>query len=221
MGPEATSSEPTTLTSDRASPPSGTNDPPSASPHLSAPTTSARGNSTCAEASYALTARSAPRLADRGATTTHPRLIASRHTPPCCVRRIYKKRSSSVSYACRRKGPPPSQCCSNSIETSLPGNEGLQCNMWLGRIQGGSLSGGGSAGAVEPRLRATKRVDCGRFRRGFLVCCPRGPASRARETNSDQFHARRGPFFSERKAVFATVGRRMVRAARAMERRSK
>ena len=87
-------------------------------------------------------------------------------------------------------------------------------------LQGGSLSGGGSAGAVEPRLRATKRVDCGRFRRGFFVCCPRGQASRARETNPDQFHARRGPFFSERKAVFATVGRRMVRAARAMERRS-
>ena len=78
----------------------------------------------------------------------------------------------------------------------------------------------GAVGPLEPRLCATERVDCGRFRRGFFVRCPRAPPSRARRTTPDQFRALRRPFFSERKAVFATVGLdRFARGCRRVDRR--
>ena len=73
-------------------------------------------------------------------------------------------------------------------------------------LQGGSLSGGGSAGAVEPRLRATKRVDCGRFRRGFSCGVPEARlVARARPTPAN-FTRAEGRFLASEKPFLPQWG---------------
>ena len=77
------------------------------------------------------------------------------------------------------------------------------------------------AGAVEPRLRATKRVDCGRFRRGFSCGVPEARlVARARPTPTI-FTRAEGRFLASEKPFLpqGTGGARYGRPARWKERR--